>query len=66
LVDGQRVFALIGPEGHAVAYLRPVPGVETRRYVGRRVGVRGTSRYDETLRAEVITVRVLEPLAAPP
>lgn len=66
LVEGQRVFALIGPEGFAVAYLRPVPGVEARRYVGRRVGVRGPARYDETLRVQVITVQGLEPLAGPP
>jgi hypothetical protein len=66
LVDGERVFALIGPQGHAVAYLRPVPGVPARRYIGRRVGVRGPARYDETLRAEVIKVQALEPLAGPP
>jgi hypothetical protein len=66
LVDGQRVFALIGPEGYAVAYLRPVPGVAVRRYIGRRVGVRGSARYDETLRAEVIRVQALEPLAGLP
>lgn len=66
LVDGQRVFALIGPEGYAIAYLRPVPGVDARRYLGRRVGVHGPSRYDETVRAKVITVEALEPLAVRP
>lgn len=66
LVEGQRVFALIGPAGHTVAYLRPVPGVAAGSLVGRRVGVRGEVRYDEALRAEVIRVRVLEPLAGRP
>jgi hypothetical protein len=66
LVEGERVYMLIGPEGRSVAYLRPAPGVLVRPLVGRRVGARGTVRYDEYLRAEVIQVLTLEALAEAP
>jgi hypothetical protein len=61
-VDGQRVFALIGPDGSTVAYLDIPPGLDVRPLVARRVGVRGTIRYNENLRARLIAVRDLEPL----
>jgi hypothetical protein len=66
LVEGERVYALIGPEGRAVAYLRPAPGIMIRPLLGRQVGARGTARYDANLRAEVIRVRTLEALRDAP
>ncbi|MBV8554966.1 MAG: hypothetical protein JO116_05330, partial [Planctomycetaceae bacterium] len=59
---GQRVFALIGPDGSTVAYLDIPPGLDVRPLVARRVGVRGTIHYNEDLRARLIAVRDLEPL----
>src|SRR5262249_58523738 len=41
-VDGERVFALIGPEGRAVAYLNLPAGLDPSPLLSRRVGVRGT------------------------
>ncbi len=61
-VEGQKVYALIGDDGHAVAYLRIPPGVDTRGMLTRQVGVRGEARFDEHLHARVIAVRDLEPL----
>ena len=61
-VDGQKVFALIGPKGTAVAYLNIPPGLDPSRLTARNVGVRGSARYNESLRAQLITVRDLEPL----
>jgi hypothetical protein len=63
-VDGQKVFALIGPEGTTLAYLDIPPGLDARPLVARRVGVRGVVHYDENLRARLISVRDLEPLDA--
>lgn len=61
-VDGQKVFALIGPEGTAVAYLNIPAGLDPSRLTARNVGVRGSVRYNESLRAQLITVHDLEPL----
>jgi hypothetical protein len=60
--DGQRVFALIADSGATTAYLRLPPGLSAEPYLTKRIGVRGVVRYDETLRARVITVRELERL----
>lgn len=62
LVEGRRVFALIGPEGDPVAYLDVPPGLDARAAMTKRVGVRGSVRYNETLGARLIAVRDLEPL----
>ncbi|MEO6811746.1 MAG: hypothetical protein ABI353_21765 [Isosphaeraceae bacterium] len=64
--DGQRVFALIAESGETTAYLRLPTGLAPEPYLTKRIGVRGIVRYDETLRARVITVRELERLADPP
>jgi hypothetical protein len=61
-VDGQKVFALIGGDGTTQAYLDIPPGIDLRGLLTRRVGVRGTVHYNETLRARLISVRDLEPL----
>jgi hypothetical protein len=66
LVDGERVYALIGADGFPAAYLKLAPGIGGSRYAGAQVGVRGSRRYDETLRADVIEVNDLEPLSAAP
>jgi hypothetical protein len=56
LVRGQRVYALIGHEGYAAAYLLIPTGLPADEWVGRQVGVHGSSQYDDTLRAKVIDV----------
>ncbi|SIO15439.1 hypothetical protein SAMN05444166_2732 [Singulisphaera sp. GP187] len=61
-VDGQKVFALIGPKGTAIAYLNIPAGLDPSRLTARNVGVRGSVHYNESLRAQLITVRDLEPL----
>lgn len=64
-VDGQKVFALIGPEGTPVAYLRLPAGLDPTPLLSRRVGVRGTAHYDELLRARLIEVQDLDPIDQP-
>ncbi|WP_435017704.1 hypothetical protein TA3x_005323 [Tundrisphaera sp. TA3] len=65
-VDGQKVHALIGPQGVPVAYLDIPPGIPTARLLARRVGVRGSIRFNESLGARLIKVRDLEPLDEEP
>ena len=62
MAEGQRVHALIGKDGTTVAYLELPAGIDASRWEGRRAGVRGLSRYDEDLRAPLITVRDIEKL----
>jgi hypothetical protein len=61
-VDGQKVYALIGPDGNTQAYLDIPAGLDVAHLVARRVGVRGRMHYDENLRARLIAVRDLDPL----
>ena len=61
-VSGQKVHALIGPEGLPIAYLAIPPGIPVSALLSRKVGVRGVVHYDETLGARLITVRDLDPL----
>jgi hypothetical protein len=61
-VDGQKVFTLIGRDGQTEAYLEIPPGIDVKRFMTRRVGIRGTVHYNEALRARLISVRDLEPL----
>jgi hypothetical protein len=63
-VEGRKVFALIGPDGSTQAYLDIPPGVDVKGLMTHRVGIRGSVRYDETLRARVISVREAEALDA--
>ncbi len=61
-VDGEKVHALIGPEGRPIAYLSLPPGLPVARLLARKVGVRGEVHYNESLGARLITVRDLDPL----
>jgi len=61
-VEGRKVYALIGRQGTAVAYLDIPPGLDPDPMLTHRVGVRGQSRYNGDLRARVIAVRDLEDL----
>jgi hypothetical protein len=65
-VDGKRVFALIGEDGLTTAYLSIPPGVDTRRFLASRVGIRGQVRYNEPLRNRLIRVTEMESLVAAP
>ena len=57
---GQKVLALIGPEGRPISYLTIPPGIAINRYLARKVGVRGIVHFDEGLGARLISVRDLE------
>ncbi len=61
-VDGRKVYALIGREGTAVAYLDIPPGLDPEPLLAHRVGVRGQSRFNGELRTRVIAVSDLENL----
>jgi len=61
-INGQKVFALIGPEGTTQAYLEVPAGLDASPLLSRRVGVRGEIQYSDALRARLITVRDLDPL----
>jgi hypothetical protein len=64
-VDGQKVHALIGPEGTPVAYLAIPAGIPASRLLTRKVGVRGEVHFNESLGARLITVRDLDTLDKP-
>lgn len=64
-VEGQKVHALIGPQGVPIAYLTIPPGIATSRLLARKVGVRGEVHYNESLGTRLITVRDLDPLDKP-
>jgi len=61
-INGRRVYALIGREGSAVAYLEIPPGLDPDPLMSRRVGVRGRARFDGELGARVIAVSDMEAL----
>ena len=61
-VDGRRVYALIGREGNPVAFLDVPPGLDARSSLAKRVGVRGSVRYNEALGTRLIAVKDLEAL----
>ena len=60
--DGQRLFALIGPDGATIAYLAIPPGLDATPLVGHRVGVRGAIHFDEGLNARLFDVKDLDDL----
>lgn len=64
LVKGKRVYALIGREGSAIAYLEIPPGLDPDPLMSRRVGVRGRARFDADLGTRVIAVSDMEALEA--
>jgi hypothetical protein len=61
-VEGRRIYVLVGPEGVPVAYLDIPPGLDARPVLSKRVGVRGSVRYNEALGSRLIAVRDLEAL----
>jgi hypothetical protein len=65
-VDGEALFGLIGSSGEATAYVAFPAGLDGSKFMGRRVGIRGQSRYNESLRARLINAQDLEPLGAAP
>ncbi len=63
--EGRKVFALIGlKDGAVAAYLDVPPGLDALPLTARRVGVRGSARYDPELKARLISVRDLVDLEA--
>ena len=63
--EGQKIHALIGPEGVPIAYLTIPPGIPASRLLARKVGVRGDVHFNETLGTRLITVRDLDALDKP-
>ncbi len=63
-VDGEKVASLLGDDGQIVAYLKIPPGLDTTNLLARQVGVRGRSRFNESLRFRLLEVRQIEPLDA--
>lgn len=61
-VNGRKVYALIGREGMAVAYLDIPPGLDPGPLLAHRVGVRGRARFNGDLGTRVIAVSDLENL----
>jgi hypothetical protein len=62
MLDGHKVYALIGQSGSTVAYLDVPPGLDVNAHFAHRVGVRGVVHYNEDLGARLITVRDIEAL----
>lgn len=62
MINGRKVYALIGREGSAVAYLDIPPGLDPEPLMAHRVGVRGQTRFNADLRTRVIAVSDLESL----
>lgn len=60
MVDGRRLYSLVGTEGQVVAYLDVPPGLDIEPLMTRRIGVRGASHYNEDLGMRLITVRDVE------
>jgi hypothetical protein len=60
MVDGHKVFSLIGREGKTIAYLDIPAGLDPEPFLASRVGVRGRAHFSEDLGTRLITVRDLE------
>jgi hypothetical protein len=60
LIEGRKLYVLIGNDGSTVAYLDIPPGLDIDHLLARRVGVRGEPHFDEELGARLITVRDVE------
>jgi hypothetical protein len=60
LVEGRKLYALIGLDGSTLAYLDLLPGVDPNPLLAHRVGIRGTTHYNEDLGTRLITVRDME------
>jgi hypothetical protein len=66
LIDGQRAYVLIGDDGFTTAYIIVPPGLDARKHLGGRVGVRGETRFHPLLKSRVVQVNDLEPLDTAP
>ena len=64
MLEGRKLFGLVGREGAVTAYLDVPPGLDPGALTARRVGVRGRSRYNAELKARLIVVRDLVDLEA--
>ncbi len=64
LIDGRKLYALIGKNGSTLAYLDVPPGLDVEPLLSHRVGVRGVPHYSEELSARLITVRDIETVGA--
>jgi hypothetical protein len=64
MVEGRKLYALIGSSGSTLAYLDLPPGLDLDPLMARRVGVRGTTHYNPDLGTRLITVRDLEAIEA--
>lgn len=68
LYDGRvlpRMYRLVDPgTGLTLVYVRP-EATSPSQYLGRIVGVRGPSQYDQALNLQVVTANQIEPLAPP-
>jgi hypothetical protein len=60
LVEGRKVFALIGREGKTIAYLDIPPGLDPEPFLASHIGVRGRAHFSEDLGTRLISVRDLE------
>jgi hypothetical protein len=59
-LEGRKLFALIGAEGSAVAYLDIPPGLDPQPLLAHRVGIRGQAHYNEDLGTRLISVQDME------
>jgi hypothetical protein len=65
MVDGHRVYSLLGDDGKVVAYVSIPPGLAIQPLLSHRVGIRGEGRFEESLRTRLILVRDVELLKEP-
>jgi hypothetical protein len=59
---GGPTYVLISPEGKALTFLQPTPGVDLDRYDGKAMGIIGSRARREDWSSDVITVRSLQPV----
>lgn len=59
-IDGQLLYNLIGDSGTTTAYLKLPPASPVEKWLGKRVAVKGKVRYNEDLRARLVTVQDVE------
>jgi hypothetical protein len=60
MVEGRKLYALIGSDGSTIAFLDIPPGLDPSPLQSRRVGVLGATHYDQDLGTRLITVRDIE------
>ncbi len=60
--EGKPPFAIVAPDGRLLAYLQAPAELDLAPFVNFAMGVIGTRAFDETLKADVIQVRGLQPV----